>query len=273
MKPNRALAWRGHAALMVSALVHVAAAAVWWFWPAAWAWCLGAVIANHALLFAAALMPRSRLLGPNLARLPRVAAERGEVGLSFDDGPDPDITPRVLDLLDAHGARASFFCIGERAAAHPALVREIVARGHRVENHSARHPIGFGFYGPLRMAREIARAQALLAAAAGIAPRYFRAPMGIRNPMLAPVLVRLGLHYASWTRRGYDAVAGDPARILARLTRGLRAGDIVLLHDGPSPYAALRPHGAPAVLEVLPRLLEHLAAQGWRGVPLPEPHP
>lgn len=259
------------AALVLSALLHVAAALAWWVWPQSWPWWLALVLGNHAVLFAAACMPRSGLLGPNRTRLSKGAAARGEIALTFDDGPNPEVTPQVLDMLDAYGARASFFCIGERAAAHPALVREIVARGHRVENHSARHPMWFGFFGPMRMAREIALAQTWLSAAAGVAPRYFRAPMGIRNPLLAPVLAHLDLHYVSWTRRGYDAVTHDAERVFARLTRGLRAGDIVLLHDGPTPYASLRSTAAPVVLTVLPRLLSLLAERQWRAVPLPDP--
>ena len=259
------------AALILSAMLHAGAALAWWLWPQGWPWWLALVLGNHAVLFAAGCMPRSRLLGPNRTRLSSSAAARGEIALTFDDGPDPEVTPKVLDLLDAHGARASFFCIGERAAAHPALVREIITRGHRVENHSARHPMWFGFYGPMRMAREIALAQAWLTAAAGVAPRYFRAPMGIRNPLLAPVLAHLGLGYVSWSRRGFDAVTDDAERVFERIARGLRAGDIVLLHDGPTPYAGLRSAGAPAVLTVLPRLLSLLAERQWRAVPLPDP--
>ena len=127
------------------------------------------------------------------------------------------MTPAVLDLLDAHGAHATFFCIAERARAHPALCREIVRRGHSVQNHSDRHSHRFSLLGPRAMAREIAAAQAALADITGEAPRFFRAPAGLRNPFLAPVLQRLDLQLVSWTRRGFDTVRRDPAAMLARL--------------------------------------------------------
>ena len=225
-----------------------------------------AVGANQLVLGAAGLWPRSRLLGPNLVRLPAASAARGEVALTFDDGPDPLVTPRVLDLLDRHGAQASFFCVGRQAAAHPRLVAEIAARGHSVENHSDRHPRAFACYGLAAIRREVESCQAMLSAITGRPPRFFRAPMGLRNPLLEPVLAGAGLRYVSWTRRGYDAVAGEAGPVLRRLTHRLAAGDVLLLHDG-SPG---RPAGAGSVaLSVLPALLDCLAARGLAAVALP----
>jgi len=233
--------------------------------PELWPPIVAALVANHAVLFTASLLPRSRLIGPNLVRLPESAARRGEVAITFDDGPDPAVTPRVLDLLDARGARASFFCVGERAAAFPQLAAEIVRRGHSVENHSHRHSTSFGWYGPWRLRRELDAAQRSLHAAAGVAPRFFRAPFGTRNPLLDPALARLGLSLVSWTRRGYDTVDGDPARVLRRLVTGLAAGDVLLLHDG---VAVRKRRAEPTVLAVLPRLLDQLAARGLKAVSL-----
>ena len=119
--------WRPAPAIHVSVFLH-AAAAVWLAaYPPAWPWVLGVVGANHIALFCAALCPRGRLLGPNLVRLPASAARRREISLTFDDGPDPAVTPRVLELLDRYQAKASFFCIGENAAAQPELVPQEVA--------------------------------------------------------------------------------------------------------------------------------------------------
>ena len=120
------------------------------------------------------------------------------------------------------------------------------------------------------MAREIARAQARLADVAGDAPRFFRAPAGLRNPFLAPVLDRLGLRLVSWTRRGFDTVRREPAGVLARLGDGLAAGDILLLHDG---NAARTRGGRPVVLEVLPALLERMRAARLRPVTLADALP
>jgi peptidoglycan/xylan/chitin deacetylase (PgdA/CDA1 family) len=234
-------------------------------WPATWPWIVGAVAANHVVLTAVGLQPRSAMLGPNLVRLPPPAAERRQIALTFDDGPDPVVTQLVLDLLDRYGAKASFFCIGRRAAAHPALVREILRRGHDVENHSDNHPMTFACLPPSALTREIAAAQSRLADIVGIAPRFFRPPMGFRSPLLDPTLARLGLRHVSWSRRGYDAVRGDAARVFSRLIMKLTAGEILLLHDGQPSRGGIQP---PIVLDVLPRLLERLSAAGFRGTSL-----
>jgi peptidoglycan/xylan/chitin deacetylase (PgdA/CDA1 family) len=248
-----------------SVALHAAGAAALVVVPAAWPWVLGGLVANHAALAVAGLLPRSRALGTNIARLPAAAVRRRQVALTFDDGPDPEVTPRVLDRLDEAGMNATFFLIGERAARHPALVREIVRRGHAVENHSHRHSTAFAFYGLGRVRRDVAAAQAAIADAAGVAPVFFRAPFGIRSPLLDPALARCGLHYVSWTRRGYDTVARDPARVLERLVRGAAAGDIFLLHDG---IAARARAGAAHALAVLPELGARLAALGLNSVTL-----
>jgi peptidoglycan/xylan/chitin deacetylase (PgdA/CDA1 family) len=257
--------WRPAAAVQLSAALHAAGAAALAYAPAVWPWVLGGLVANHAVLAGAGFLPRSRLLGANLVRLPRPAVQRREVALTFDDGPDPEVTPRVLDQLDAAGMKATFFLIGERAQRHATLARDIVRRGHAVENHSHRHSTAFGWYGLARAQREIEAAQAAIADAAGVAPVFFRAPFGIRNPLLDPALARCGLHYVSWTRRAFDTVARDPGTVLARLTRDLAPGDILLLHDG---IAVRSRAGPPPVLDVLPRFAERLAALRLRSVTL-----
>jgi peptidoglycan/xylan/chitin deacetylase (PgdA/CDA1 family) len=222
---------------------------------------VAALLGNHAVLAAAGMWPRSTMLGPNLRRLPPAAAARWEVALTFDDGPDPDVTPRVLDLLDATGASASFFCIGRAARAQPALVREIVRRGHSVENHTDTHPNAFAAYGPTYLRREIGRAQAILADITGTPPTFFRAPMGLRSPLLEPVLAEAGLSLTSWTRRALDGTRGDPKAAERRLTSCLEPGDILLMHDG---RCARTPDGRPCVLETLPRVLRTLAQRGLK---------
>jgi peptidoglycan/xylan/chitin deacetylase (PgdA/CDA1 family) len=241
--------------LWCTAAVHAGAIAAVAAAPAQWPWAIASIALNHAVLTAAGLWPRSTALGENLVRLPAAAAARGEVALTIDDGPDPEVTPAVLDLLAAAGARATFFCIAERAGRHPELVREIVRRGHSVQNHSHVHRHNFSLLGPRGFAREIQAAQSVLADIAGEPPRFFRAPAGLRNPFLAPVLHRLGLTLASWTRRGFDTREGDPQRVLQRLVRGLAAGDILLLHDG---HCARDAQGRPVILAVLPELLGEL---------------
>jgi peptidoglycan/xylan/chitin deacetylase (PgdA/CDA1 family) len=249
--------------LVASGLLHLAGFAALAVAPRHWRPLVGVLLADHLALVAAGLWPRSQLVGPNLVRLPAARAAAGEVALTFDDGPDPAVTPAVLDLLDHHGAHASFFAIGRRAERHPELIAEIARRGHRVENHSYRHTHRFSLLGPRAAGREIDRAQELLTAAAGRAPRWFRAPAGLRGPLLELLLAPRSLGLASWTRRGFDTVRGDPARLAARLTRGLAGGDVLLLHDG---SGAIAPDGRPVVLSALPKVLAALAERGLQGV-------
>ena len=231
--------------------------------PHWWPWALSAVVADHLLLTASGLWPRSHLLGPNWTHLPPLAgvpapgAPRAAVAITIDDGPDPEVTSRVLDLLDEHEARATFFCIGERVDRHPALARAIVARQHEIGNHTYRHLMRFSLLGPRGLAQEIGRAQEAIGTATGEVARFFRAPAGLRNPFLEPVLRRANLQLVSWTRRGFDTVSGSAGRVLDSLTRDLQGGDILLLHDG---HAARTSSGSPVILEVLPRLLQALAA-------------
>ena len=260
-----AATWKPGALLRASAGVHVLALAAVVFEPRLWPWALAALVLNHGLIAFAGLWPRSDWLGPNWTRLPAAAADRREIALTIDDGPDPVVTPLVLDLLDRHAVRATFFCVGEKAERHPELCREMVRRGHAVENHSQHHRHYFSVTGPRSMLRELQAAQDTLARASGERPLFFRAPAGLRNPFLDPVLVKLGLRLASWSVRGFDTRTGDAARVMQRLQPGLRAGAIVLLHDG---NAARTPQGVPVILEVLPALLESTKAAGLRTVTL-----
>jgi peptidoglycan/xylan/chitin deacetylase (PgdA/CDA1 family) len=247
--------WKPSPALNLSFAVHGAAALGVLAAPGHWPWAAGALGLNHLVLTAAGLLPRSTLLGPNINRLPAAAVGQRDVALTIDDGPDPEITPRVLDLLDATGAQASFFCIGWRARQSPALCREIIARGHRIENHGDSHSRLFATFGIRRMQADIAAAQATLSDITGQAPRFFRPTAGLRNPLLDPVLTRVGLQLASWTRRAFDTREGNPERVYRRLTRNLGPGDILLLHDG---HAARTAAGEAVILAVLPRLLQTL---------------
>lgn len=251
--------------VQASIAAHVGGAAIALAVPSSLPWVIGGLVLDHALLTATGLLPRSTWLGPNVRRLPPAAAARGEWSLTIDDGPDPELTPRVLDVLDEHRVRASFFVIAGQAVRHPALVREIVARGHDVHNHSHGHRHHFSTFGPRALARDIGRAQAVIADLTGVRPTCFRAPAGLRNPFLDPVLHRLDLHLVSWTRRGYDTRDRDAGRVLARLGRSFAAGDILLLHDG---HAARGPGDRPVVLEVLPALLRQAAAHGLRATTL-----
>jgi peptidoglycan/xylan/chitin deacetylase (PgdA/CDA1 family) len=259
--------WRASPLLRASAALHGAAALLTVVRPHWWPWTVSAVIANHLQLTGIGLWPRSTGLGSNWTALPAAAAARSEVAITIDDGPDPHVTPQVLRILAQYRASATFFCIGERAERYADCVRECVRAGHAIENHTYRHAHNFSLLGPGRLRQEIARAQETLGRIAGTPPRFFRAPAGLRSPLLDPVLQQLQLQLASWTRRGFDTVTSDASAVLRRLTHNLRAGDILLLHDG---HAARSPTGTPIVLEVLPPLLKAIQGLSLRPVTLPE---
>jgi peptidoglycan/xylan/chitin deacetylase (PgdA/CDA1 family) len=257
--------WRPTPLVKISFLLTLIAAAAAAALPETRPWAAAALIADNMLLTFAGLWPRCKLLGQNWTSLPQASVLRGEIAITIDDGPNPIITPAVLDLLDHYGVKVTFFCIGEKAQRYPDLCREIVKRGHALENHSMHHRHNFSLLMPGGIFSEIETAQQTLTSITGIRPRFFRAPAGLRNAMLDPVLSRLNLQLASWTRRGFDTVERDPKVVLARLLNGLKAGDILLLHDD---NVAETADGRPVILEVLPLLLNTITARKLRPVTL-----
>jgi peptidoglycan-N-acetylglucosamine deacetylase len=256
--------WKPSPALKATAVVHLGAALAMGG-GITWPWAAGVLLVNHAALTAAGLWPRSRWLGANLLTLSADAQAARHVAITIDDGPNPNVTPAVLDILDASNAKASFFCIGKAVQANPVLAREIVRRGHGVENHSYAHRHHFSLMGIGTLRKEITQAQDIIAQATGRAPQYFRAPAGLRNPLLDPVLQSLNLRLATWTRRGFDTVTPNAGTVLARLETHLAPGDILLLHDGNCAYTL---QGQPVILEVLPKLLESFRQKGFHAVSL-----
>jgi peptidoglycan/xylan/chitin deacetylase (PgdA/CDA1 family) len=191
------------------------------------------------------LSPTTRLLGPVTITLP----DEG-VLLTLDDGPHPDTTPALLDLLDRHQAKAVFFVIGDRVKQWPQLAREIVRRGHTLGNHSQTHPsASFWALGPWRTWAQIADGQETIRAATGVTPTWFRAPVGHYNMFTHPALHVLGLRLMAWSARGFDTVEKDVSRVLRRLEPDLKPGAIVLLHEA-------IPHSVALVEAFLQRLQE-----------------
>jgi len=193
----------------------------------------------------------------------RFNTPRLEVWLTIDDGPDPEDNPRILELLAARGARATFFVIGEKAERHPVLIREIAAAGHEVAHHTHTHPLAtFWCASPARVGRELDRALAVLLGC-GVVPTRYRPPAGIKNPWLAPALRARGLTGVGWSARGLERMHTDPEAVATRVLDGLAPGAILLLHEGPGIPATIRVHA-------IRRVLERLHEQGYRCViPLP----
>jgi peptidoglycan/xylan/chitin deacetylase (PgdA/CDA1 family) len=213
-------------------------------------WLVSLAIAGGGGLTAwAATSPWSQLFGPVLCRAdsPRTMA------LTFDDGPNPAITPALLDLLERYGARGTFFMIGRHVRANPQLAAEVVARGHAIGNHTDTHP-NLIWLSPAKIRDELARCQEALVAATGVAPRWMRPPYGFRGPQLAPVLRRGGwAGMALWSRAMFDWKPQPPERMLRRMARS-KGGEILLMHDGdPFIERADRTHVLRALEHWLPR--------------------
>ncbi|MET0580540.1 MAG: polysaccharide deacetylase family protein [Pseudoxanthomonas sp.] len=246
---------RPHGWIWLALALHLGAVLVWWRWG--WALGIASLFATHMLFLWGTMRPQSRLFSPVLSRLP--IAQKA-VWLTVDDGPSHE-TPALLDLLDRHEARATFFLVAERAAAHPELAREILRRGHGIGNHSRSHPQAwFWALGPRRMAAEIEQAQAILRDITGQAPRWFRAVVGMANPFVSAALKRNGLARVAWSARGFDGVRGQTDQVVERIVQHLQPGAIVLLHEG-------APHGNN--LAIVEGVLQAMRQRGYRAV-LPE---
>ncbi|TXK60488.1 polysaccharide deacetylase family protein [Alkalisalibacterium limincola] len=232
-------------------LVHLAGAAM--AVAGHWTPALALVAASHLALLWGTLRPASPLLGAVATGLDTQARE---VWLTIDDGPSPD-TAALLDVLDRHQAKATWFVVGERAGRRPDAVAALYARGHQLGNHSQSHPAPwFWALPPSAIAGEIGQAQLTLSAL-GPAPRLFRAVVGMANPFVAPVLARHGLVRVGWSARGFDATTADPEVVVRRILRDLRPGAIILLHEGAA-------HGRS--VEIITRVLDALSERGYRCV-------
>lgn len=204
--------------------LHVLAFVGHWFYG--WEWALLGGISISGIYCLAVLRPACQWLGPVT-----IFREAQDVLITIDDGPDPQDTPRLLDLLDQHGVTVVFFVIGEKVRKHPELAREIILRGHEIGNHTMTHPQStFWCAGPWRTRREIVECQKAVEEATGVTPRRFRAPVGHRNLFTHPFTRELGLEVMGWNRRGYDAVSRDPQAVLAKILP-VAKGDIVLMHE------------------------------------------
>lgn len=229
--------------------------------PVALGVALGALVGYVALVLCGVLFLR---LGMFADVVWRGGDEARGVALTFDDGPSPEHTPKVLDLLDEAGVVATFFVIGRKAEAHPELVRRIVERGHAVGVHGYVHDRLFSLRSPAFVEADLRRAVGALERITGRRPTLFRPPVGHSNAVIARAARRLGLTIVGWSVRGLDGLARARAdRVAARVAPRLRDGAIVLLHD-----AAERDDHTPAAVAALPRILASLRDKNLSGVRL-----
>ena len=187
----------------------------------------GGVCAAAGLFAWGAVAPGSQIFGRTLRRLDDASC----MAITFDDGPNPAVTPGVLELLERYNATATFFLIGQRVRAFPALAREIAERGHAIGNHTETHP-SLTFLTPGQIAEELDRCDEAIVSATGKSPRWMRPPYGYRSPLLDGIVRRRGgAGVAMWNVAARDWRTHAPEPVIQRLHRA-RGGDIVLLHDG-----------------------------------------
>jgi peptidoglycan/xylan/chitin deacetylase (PgdA/CDA1 family) len=229
--------------------------------PPPLSWAAAALVGYVGLVLAGVLVLRWRVFVDAMVEGPRGA--RG-VALTFDDGPHPLWTPRVLDLLAERGARATFFLVGRKAEQYPELVRTIVQCGHGVGLHSYGHDRLFALRSERCVRHDLERAIAALEKITGTRPRLFRPPIGHTNPVIARVANSLDLVVVGWTIAGHDGVSGARPEVVAARVRGdLRDGSIVLLHDAPE-----RGDREPAAVRALPDILDAILAERLDIVPV-----
>jgi len=153
-----------------------------------------------------------------------------EISITFDDGPDDTITPKILSILENHNIRAAFFCVGNKIEKYPEIFKNIVEKGHIAGNHSYSHSFWFDFYSSERMAEEISKTDELILKLSGKKNRFFRPPYGVTNPMLRKALKKTGQISVGWSLKSNDTVK-NPDHVLLNLYKKLKNGDIVLFHD------------------------------------------
>jgi peptidoglycan/xylan/chitin deacetylase (PgdA/CDA1 family) len=197
----------------------------------------------------------------------RAKAPGDAVALTFDDGPDPEFTPRILEILRAKRVPATFFVIGLRARLRPDIVAQIDAAGHIVGNHTDTHGLMFHFHLWPAIRRELDACNQAIGAAIGKEPMLFRSPQGFKNPALGDVVREMGLSAVGWQVRGFDAIETDADKIVRRIASRVRPGGVVQMHDGSN---VLGPHSRQATLDALPRVIDEIRAGGLRFVPLDE---
>lgn len=188
------------------------------------------------------------------------------VALTFDDGPNPQTTPKVLDVLAERGHKATFFVVGRKARLFPELIQRIAAEGHALGLHGYQHDRLFSLKPPSYVEQDIRRTQDAIEAACGQRPVLFRPPIGYVMPRTAAGAKRAGVVIVVWSARGVDGLgAADPKRVASRIKRGLKAGAIVLLHD-----AAERDDFVPASIAALPEILDEITRLGLQTRTVPE---
>jgi peptidoglycan-N-acetylglucosamine deacetylase len=189
----------------------------------------------------------------------RIQTSEKIVFLSFDDGPSDQFTSNVLDTLKRNNIKAVFFCTGQHAELYPDLIRQISNEGHRIGNHTFSHDWrnAFKLSGTIKV--EINKTNDILFKITGNNTNLFRPPFGITNPSIAQALKITGMHSVGWDIRSFDTMSKDPQKLIHRVSKRLRPGSIILLHDNRE-----------ITSRNLNELIETIQKKGYKILPLPE---
>jgi peptidoglycan/xylan/chitin deacetylase (PgdA/CDA1 family) len=183
----------------------------------------------------------------------------GAIAITFDDGPVPGKTEKILEILKSHKVSAAFFCVGHRIADNPLLAKKIHDSGHLLGNHSYWHKNTFDLQTTEKIEQELITTNNAIEQAIGLKPKLFRPPFGVTNPMIAKAIMRGGFTAIGWSVRSFDTVTRNREALLKRLTHSVKGGDIILLHD----YCDM-------TLSILPEFLDHIFARGLKVVRVDE---
>jgi len=216
---------------------------------------VGAVVVGGAVH--GAFHRNSPLFGRAIASLPNT--DRA-VALTFDDGPNPDATPAILDALKDRGVQATFFVLGRHAERWPELVKRVAAEGHAIGNHGYYHR-KLHFKSPAYVRTDLTLGTRAIDVASGVRPRFFRAPHGFRSPWVTSIAQSLGQRTVGWSFGVWDTARPGRDVIVERIVSGTKPGSILLLHDGdgydPSGDRMQTAHAVPLIID-------RLLAQGYR---------
>lgn len=228
-----------------------------WYCHAAWAFytCLFLIYLGISVIMA--FFPSS---GFHFKEVYSGGNRKGKaISISFDDGPDPVLSPEILDVLKKHRVTAGFFLIGKKISGNEALVKRIYDEGHIIGNHSFSHTNLWDFMGSAKMVTDMENTASVIKVVTGKTIRYFRPPYGVINPMVAKAVRITGMHIVTWRFRSFDTTASSAEALLGKTLKGVSPGDILLFHDS-----------CLLTAEILEKLIVSLQARGFEFVPLDE---
>ncbi|MGN6213785.1 polysaccharide deacetylase family protein [Parafilimonas sp.] len=178
--------------------------------------------------------------------------DKKEIALSFDDGPAQNYTPEILQVLREYNIQAAFFCIGKHIEANKDLLKQVHEEGHVIGNHSYTHDKWFDLFSSAKMNAELALTDDIIKDITGQKPRLFRPPYGVINPNVRKAIIKGSYIPLGWSLRSYDTMIKDEGKLLKRITRSIKPGDIFLFHDT-----------CQITLKVLPIFIQHLQQKGF----------